>query len=909
MENVPMHPRRSRSLLDLAHMRWPLIALLFVGYGCGPAPKPSTGSGREAPEKGRVTFVQWSDPHVFDAGAARQKEGIEEEPLDNWSALHWAVMQTNRLALEDHRKIDFAVITGDFGLYNVKMDLPDFKYEEAASAHETNCRHDPREGPGTPISMAEATELVARELRALVVKKIYLVPGNNDLCDEDPRNRYRYAEFVLRLKQAIRRQQDERKKNLEDAAKSDVWEKKLNNVKSPSSAISVDPPPSPEIIDLTFTLERLSKAQDPRAIELLKGLKADEQKYLQSTAQTSSGLSKFCGSSNGGNVPEINGFCLLGLDSSYFKPHEDAVSKKKEIQKAADKASADDIDRLNGQIQIGGSYLLFTHVPDIEDPFGRKADPGSSWKLSDPVREKWKGVLQHKELIAVFAGHFHSTSREIYPHNFSYVKQLDMTVAQKFWLSPSLAAKYQAGLPAPKTARGIFLFCVAKKGSGGIAPAGDAEVEATPIWFSPLNQKPPLPAEDKLAEAHALESDGKWDEAALKYQALMGSATLDSTTRSEALAGYAHAREVMDTWWWKSPLSRWVYVHWEATLYTVALLVGLFLAYWLLKTIRFTRFLKWLLVPRFRGKAKLNTTSKITRDAPAEEFAGQMLVASQRIRRLLEDEKEPFMAQHIALLTPSSSSVAALLDSAPKIKGGEEVNAWLKFLYSLMQTFQWNIDTAVAVFPSDALPDPAATPPIIQSGGEVSGYAVLQWGWFVKKSWLRSAPIVDRSAIRDVARTLAELVAGEAFLHGNVRKFTEAESFCLFMEGVRWLQLYDEEANKPGPSQPLLKQRLLQAQKFLRECVTIYPDDLLPHYYLGIIFTYHAQVEQALYFQDLITTGRLTLGALQQLPPREKDYLQRAAEEFAETARRAKGDLQWYALYNQAQALARLDEN
>src|SRR4029077_17668793 len=125
----------------LAHRPWTLILLLFVLYGCSSAPKPGAASDGEPQESGRVTFVQWSDPHVFDAGAARQGKEIEEEQLDNWSALHWAVMQTNRLVTEDRRKIDFVVITGDFGLYN--LVLPGIGNKGAEP-----CRRDPREGPG-----------------------------------------------------------------------------------------------------------------------------------------------------------------------------------------------------------------------------------------------------------------------------------------------------------------------------------------------------------------------------------------------------------------------------------------------------------------------------------------------------------------------------------------------------------------------------------------------------------------------------------------------------------------------------------------------------------------------------------------------------------------------------------------
>lgn len=893
-----MHSRRFRLLWSLVHKHWALVLLLFVLNGCGTADKPDTVPA--AAENGHVTFVQWSDPHLFDAGAAREREGIEEEQLDNWSALHWAVMQTNRLVLEDHRKIDFVVISGDFGLYNVKIeDLPDFKYGAGTSTVETNCQHDAREGPGTPVSMAEAADLVARELRALMVKKVYLVPGNNDLCDEDPRNRYRYAEFVLRLKKAIQEQQDKRTENLKAANDS------LKMAVKP--AISGTPPSPPQITDLTFTLERLFAAKDPRAVALVNGLAEEERKrYLRSDSQDKPGA---CRSISGGNVPQENGFCLLGLDSSYFKPHNDDASVRKKIPVAADTASTEAMATLNDQIQTGGTYLLFTHTPDIEDPFrGNTADPGSSWKLPAAAREKWNGALKRDELIAVFAGHFHSTNRQIYPHNFSYVKQLDAAVAKKFWLAPSLAAKYQSGLPAPNTARGIFLFSVTKNGVGGIAPASSDPVEATPIWFSPLNQKPPLPAEDKLATARALEEDWQWDQAAQKYLALTADPALDSTTREIALAGYERAREKMERWWWKSPVSRWFYIHWAAIYCTFLLLLAAYIAYRILRWFKTGRLLKWLLVPRFHGQARLNTTAKTTKDAPSEEFAAQLLVASEQIRKSLHDEDEPFMAEHIPALTPSSSSLSTLLDAAPQIKGGEAVNASLKFLYSVLQTFKWNIDSGIAVFPPDPFPSPAATtPPILQAGGRVSAYAVLQWGWFVKANWLRSATITDHSALSDVARKLAALIAGQAFLRGDVdHRFTKPESFCLFVEGIRWLQLYDDEANKASPSQLVLKQRLLGAESCLAESAMSYPDDLLPRYYLGIIFLYHAQVEQALYLRSLIANGTLNLTTLRLMPPKQKDYLLRAAREFDDVAARVTGELKSYALWNHAQALARL---
>jgi hypothetical protein len=82
---------------------------------------------------------------------------IEEEKLDNWSALHWAVLQTNRLLTEDHLRIDFVILTGDFGLYNVKM--PDLKNKNGTVEDDGRCIRDHR-GAQSPIPFNEAVRLI-----------------------------------------------------------------------------------------------------------------------------------------------------------------------------------------------------------------------------------------------------------------------------------------------------------------------------------------------------------------------------------------------------------------------------------------------------------------------------------------------------------------------------------------------------------------------------------------------------------------------------------------------------------------------------------------------------------------------------------------------------------------------------
>lgn len=142
----------------------------------------------------------------------------------------------------------------------------------------------------------------------------------------------------------------------------------------------------------------------------------------------------------------------------------------------------------------------------------------------------------------------------------------------------------------------------------------------------------------------------------------------------------------------------------------------------------------------------------------------------------------------------------------------------------------------------------------------------------------------------------------------KARKFANPEGFHLFMKGLRSLQEYDRESTKTQPNSDVLKKRLRDAQTALDACVKVNPDDILPRYYLGMVFTVHAQVEQALYFNELLKQDSFTANDLLHLPEEAADYLWKAAAQFAETEKRAgRGDIQRYARYNQAQALGRLD--
>jgi len=143
----------------------------------------------------------------------------------------------------------------------------------------------------------------------------------------------------------------------------------------------------------------------------------------------------------------------------------------------------------------------------------------------------------------------------------------------------------------------------------------------------------------------------------------------------------------------------------------------------------------------------------------------------------------------------------------------------------------------------------------------------------------------------------------------SVRKFTTAESFRLFMEGVRSLQMNEEEGNKHSvtdpPNRAALDKTLSAAAECLAECVGKYPNDLLPRYYFGILLSVQAQTEQCLALER-----QLSQPTVPQPSSSEADRLfLEAANQFEDTAGRAGGgELRIYAQYNQAQVLAKLGD-
>lgn len=154
-----------------------LVLLLAEGRGAAQSPPSS------------ITFAQITDAHIFDEGWNQSVADAFRQAADDRDGLHFAIEKINSLVASGVN-IDFVVFTGDLGLQNV--EFPSGSRCPAMPA---------RPQPGLPLfsleaALSEATSVFSR----LAVQKLFIVPGNNDLIDEDIMDNARYECFVDALK-------------------------------------------------------------------------------------------------------------------------------------------------------------------------------------------------------------------------------------------------------------------------------------------------------------------------------------------------------------------------------------------------------------------------------------------------------------------------------------------------------------------------------------------------------------------------------------------------------------------------------------------------------------------------------------------------------------------------------------
>jgi hypothetical protein len=123
-----------------------------------------------------------------------------------------------------------------------------------------------------------------------------------------------------------------------------------------------------------------------------------------------------------------------------------------------------EVGLLSEQVDAGAPTLLFTHVPDLKDPFRKQP----AWDLDSRVRRQWEGEASRANVLGIFAGHFHDASRSLYGTTAG-VRGLavESSVAAKTYVAPPLAIKNQVG--RRETARGFLVASVRHDGVSKVA--------------------------------------------------------------------------------------------------------------------------------------------------------------------------------------------------------------------------------------------------------------------------------------------------------------------------------------------------------------------------------------------------------------------------------------------------------
>jgi hypothetical protein len=168
------------------------------------------------------------------------------------------------------------------------------------------------------------------------------------------------------------------------------------------------------------------------------------------------------------------GIRLLGFNSASLKNQENYRQWCSEKPSTAAGSSIWEacpqvqVERLSRSLQAGAPAVVFTHIPYLKDPYPPRAQelPGA-WDVSPQLRSEWEQAACKDNVIAIFAGHFHDSNRNLYGARGRQTLQVTECVSNKSWVAPPLAQKHQEGLAVQ--ARGLLLVTVTSSEVTGCA--------------------------------------------------------------------------------------------------------------------------------------------------------------------------------------------------------------------------------------------------------------------------------------------------------------------------------------------------------------------------------------------------------------------------------------------------------
>lgn len=389
---------------------------------------PLAGCRRTAPE-GEVWFVQVTDPHVFLADNPKNPNDGEVRPYQeklNQEAFSQLFTSLDNLPGGDPKPA-FLVVSGDFGLDRFFARTsppaaapPPQQATGGAAAAETSSPEatptptpTPTPAPTPPPSpetaasanVDSAVSYLVGILGKSPVKKIYLVPGNNDVAQEEPVGEEveKARAFWNRVRQGLAGTgvtlHDLTSCYFEEGADchADVTGTPYRLIGFPSHSFKNKD-------GVTKAREEAQQAQ----LEKLDGLVAQAGQDKRLLIVT--------------HIPE--------LDDPYTLAQNE-MARGREVAKPEERAKWS-VDRPDWAVS-------------------------SAWNVRGAAFDKWRKIVGSRAVAGVLAGHFHDSHKEIYRPPYDWATPSAQRASlEKLYLAPPLSMRLQD--TSPIQARGFAFF-------------------------------------------------------------------------------------------------------------------------------------------------------------------------------------------------------------------------------------------------------------------------------------------------------------------------------------------------------------------------------------------------------------------------------------------------------------------
>jgi hypothetical protein len=420
--------------------------------------------------------------------------------------------------------------------------------------------------------------------------------------------------------------------------------------------------------------------------------------------------------------PTVSGIKILGLNNASFGNDAGRLAESNRL------AQRREIER-SRQAASDHPSIVFAAIPDLDDPtLLKQGEPAaSSWHLDGMVRLAWNSLLGQSNILAVFSGHLHSSTRAVYSRDYSWpLIRPGPIAALKTWVCPPLAVPFHGTEPL---LRGFWIATVTR----------DGKVSVATNWFPPgATGREPPDKSDKLAEGNAYEKGEDYDKAAAAYQQALSSK--DDWVRGQAESRFGRMVKLSKERTWGGTILAQFWVRWWRDLAIGLGLVVLFLV--AARVDLLPRLLK--VVGTLVGKPTITIAppQKGNEGAPVDEFAVQLTLALEDIQTTLGAIRGwQLSVGDYEMSAPGAGDVLPELSI-----GGVDVKAILAWLAAIRNLLSRRIE--IRVWGGSA---------------RAQAYAVQRLGWIEEAHWA-SPPPGSSADVVEAAQQLAYCIMGQEYI-------------------------------------------------------------------------------------------------------------------------------------------------